>query len=67
METCWHGRSDFCPICNLICGDSHIAAVQKRKISNGKVKHELEPHRLKQIGTSGIPTETAEKNTERDN
>jgi len=67
METCWHGRSGFCPTCELICGDSHKVAVQKRKLSNGKVKHELESDRYRKIESSNIPIEAAEKNIKQDN
>jgi hypothetical protein len=66
METCWHGRSDICPICVLI-SESHLKAVKQRKLSNGKVKHELESPRYRKIESSGIPTEAAEKNIKQDN
>jgi hypothetical protein len=28
MSTCWHGKEGFCEICELICGDEHLKAVQ---------------------------------------
>lgn len=63
MQTCWHGRSDFCPICALI-----VAGYQgPQNNKKGEEKHELESHRHRQIESSGVPIEAAERNIDRDN
>jgi hypothetical protein len=40
MSTCWHGEEGFCEICYLINGETHLKAVEIRKLENGKKEAE---------------------------